>query len=96
MLNYSILTDKLDELRAAYRSTRDKRETDRIKVVVLLTAGWMAEYVAEALQVAPASVYPPTPRRARSACAASSQAQPRLFFNQSSSIFNRRILLLTP
>lgn len=43
--------DKLAELRAAHRATRDKREADRIKAVVLLASGWSAEQVAEVLQV---------------------------------------------
>ena len=34
-----------------HRSTRDKREADRIKAVVLLATGWTAEAVAEVLQV---------------------------------------------
>lgn len=51
MLDYTLSADKLDELRAAHRSTRDKREADRIKAVVLLAGGWTAEAVAEALLV---------------------------------------------
>ncbi|CAD7852822.1 MAG: Mobile element protein, partial [Olavius algarvensis Gamma 1 endosymbiont] len=36
MLDYSLSREQLDELRAAHRRTRDKREADRIKAVVAL------------------------------------------------------------
>jgi len=51
MLDYSLPDKELAELRAAHRSTRDKREADRIKAVVLLSTGWTAKAVAEVLQV---------------------------------------------
>ncbi len=51
MLDYSLPAEKLAELRAAHRSTRDKREADRIKAVLALASGWTAEDVAEVLQV---------------------------------------------
>ena len=51
MLEYSLPAEKLAELRAAHRSTRDKREADRIKAVLALATGWTAEEVAEILQV---------------------------------------------
>jgi len=51
MNDYTLGADKLAELRAAHRATRDKREADRIKAVVLLATGWSAEQVAEVLQV---------------------------------------------
>jgi len=51
MRDYSLPAEKLAELRAAHRSTSDKREADRIKAVVLLATGWTAEEVAEVLQV---------------------------------------------
>ena len=51
MNDYTLTADKLAELRAAHRTTRDKREADRIKAVVLLATGWGAEAVAEVLQV---------------------------------------------
>jgi transposase len=41
----------LTALRDAHRVTRDKREADRIKAVVLLATGWSPEQVAEVLQV---------------------------------------------
>jgi len=53
MLDYTLSADKLGELRAAHRSTQDKREADRIKAVVLLAAGWTAEDVAEVVLVDP-------------------------------------------
>ena len=56
MLDYTLSADKLDELRAAHRSTQDKREADRMKAVVLLATGWTAEEVAEVLQVEPNTV----------------------------------------
>ena len=51
MNDYTLEADRLAELRAAHRATRDKREADRIKAVVLLASGWSAEAVAEVLQV---------------------------------------------
>jgi len=51
MLDYSFPNKELAELRATHRSTRDKREADRIKAVVLLATGWAAEAVVEVLQV---------------------------------------------
>jgi len=56
MVDYTISTKKLVELRAAHRSTQDKREADRIKAVVLIGTGWSAEDVAEVLQVDPNTV----------------------------------------
>ena len=53
MLDYSLSREQLDELRAAHRRTRDKREADRIKAVVALATGWTAEEVAELLQIDP-------------------------------------------
>jgi transposase len=56
MNDYTIGAEKLAELRAAHRGTRDKREADRIKAVVLLATGWSAEQVAEVLQIDPNTV----------------------------------------
>jgi len=56
MLDYALSPDQLAELRQAHRRTRDKREADRIKAVVLLATGWMAEAVAEVLLVDPNTV----------------------------------------
>ena len=56
MLDYSLSREQLDELRAAHRRTRDKREADRIKAVVALAIGWTAEEVAELLQIDPNTV----------------------------------------
>jgi len=56
MLDYALSSEELAELRAAHRSTRDKREADRIKAVILLGSGWPAEQVAEALMVDPNTV----------------------------------------
>ena len=56
MLDYTLSAERLAELRAAHRSTRDKREADRIKAVILLGSGWSAEHVAEALMVDPNTV----------------------------------------
>ncbi len=56
MQDYILPADKLAALRAAHRQTRDKREADRIKAVVLLGTGWSAEQVAEVLQVDPKTV----------------------------------------
>jgi hypothetical protein len=51
----SVGAEKLAELRAR-RVTRDKREADRIKAVVLLTTGWSTEQVTEVLQADPNTV----------------------------------------
>jgi transposase len=56
MLDYTLPADKLAELRAAHRQTRDKREADRLKAIVLLATGWVAEDVAEALLIDPNTV----------------------------------------
>lgn len=56
MLDYCLSSGQLSELRAAHRTTGDKREADRIKAVVLLATGWSAEQVAEVLQVDPNTV----------------------------------------
>ena len=56
MRDYTLSPEKLAELRAAHRSTRDKREADRIKAVILLGSGWSAEHVAEALLIDPNTV----------------------------------------
>ena len=40
MMDYYLPAEELAELRAAHRSTRDKREADRIKAVVLLASDW--------------------------------------------------------
>jgi len=51
MLDYTLSSEQLDELRAAHCGTQDKREADRIKTVVAPATGWTAEEVAEILQV---------------------------------------------
>lgn len=56
MLDYTLSSEQLNELRTAHRKTREKREADRIKAVVLLATGWSAEQVAEVLQVDPNTV----------------------------------------
>lgn len=56
MLNYTLPVAELDALRAAHRSTRQKRAAHRIKAVVLLATGWSAEQLAEVLQVDPNTV----------------------------------------
>jgi hypothetical protein len=42
---------ELAELCAGHGATRDKREADRIKAVILLASGWRAEAIADALLV---------------------------------------------
>ena len=39
MNDYTLGADRLAQLRAAHRETRDKRQADRIKAVVLLGTG---------------------------------------------------------
>jgi len=56
MLDYTLSAERLAELYDAHSSTRDKREADRIKAVVLLCTGWTAEEVAEVLFVEPNTV----------------------------------------
>ncbi len=56
MLDYFLPAEKLTELRAAHHGTRDKREADRIKAVVLLATDWTAEQVAEVLLIDPNTV----------------------------------------
>lgn len=56
MADYSLPASELADLRAAHRGTRDKREADRIKAVILLARGWSAEDVADALLIDPNTV----------------------------------------
>lgn len=56
MLNYTLSSEQLTELRTAHRQTHDKREADRIKAVVLLATGWSAAQVGEVLQIEPNTV----------------------------------------
>jgi transposase len=56
MVDYTLTSDELTKLRAAHRRTRDQREADRIKAVILLASGWRAEDIAEALLVDPNTV----------------------------------------
>lgn len=56
MSDYCISDQQLTELRATHRSTRDKREADRIKAVVLLVTGWTAEQIAKVLLIDPNTV----------------------------------------
>lgn len=49
MMDYSLSATELAELRAAHRATRDKREADRIKAVILLASGWSVDDIADAL-----------------------------------------------
>jgi hypothetical protein len=49
MNDCALWADKLAELRAVHPATRDKREADRVKAVVLPATGWSAEQVAEIL-----------------------------------------------
>ena len=51
MADYSVPASELAELRAAHGATRDKREADRIKAVILLASGWRAEDIADALLI---------------------------------------------
>ena len=56
MIDYSLPASELIELRAAHRATRDKREADRIKAVILLASDWSAEDIADALLIDPNTV----------------------------------------
>ena len=56
MNDYTLCADRLAQLRTARRETRDKREADCIKALVLLGTGWSAEQVVEVPQVDPNTV----------------------------------------
>ncbi|NCC28624.1 MAG: helix-turn-helix domain-containing protein, partial [Gammaproteobacteria bacterium] len=56
MVDYTLTSNELTQLRAAHRRTRDQPEADRIKAVILLASGWRAEDIAEALLVDPNTV----------------------------------------
>ena len=56
MMDCHLPAEELAELRVAHRGTRDKREADRIKVVVLLANDWEADDVADALLVESSAV----------------------------------------
>ena len=56
MVDYSLPASELADLRAAHRATREKRDADRIKAVILLARGWSAEDVADALLIDPNTV----------------------------------------
>jgi transposase len=56
MVDYALPSSELADLRRAHRQTRDKRQADRIKAVVLLASSWTAEDVAAALLVDPNTV----------------------------------------
>ena len=51
MLDYSLSTVKLEELRQAHRKMKEKRLADRLKAVYLLGKGWRVLQVSEALLV---------------------------------------------
>jgi transposase len=51
MLDCSLPSDELAALRTSHRSTRDKREANRIRAVVLLATHWTADDIAEVLQI---------------------------------------------
>jgi transposase len=51
MLDYTLSSTQLSELRRAHRHTRNKREADRIKAVISLALGRTAEQVAEILLI---------------------------------------------
>ena len=51
MIDYTLSTEQVAELRAAHRRTRDQREADRIKTAVSLASGWPAEQFAEVLLI---------------------------------------------
>jgi hypothetical protein len=49
MYDYSSPLTQLARLRTEHRRTREKRQADRLKTVMLLGSGWSAHQVAEAL-----------------------------------------------
>jgi transposase len=51
MLDYTLSTAELGELRQAHRKMKEKRLADRLKAVYLLGSGWTALKVSEALLV---------------------------------------------
>jgi hypothetical protein len=53
IVDYRLTANELTQLQAVHRRTRDRREADRSKAVILLASGWRAEDIAEALLVDP-------------------------------------------
>ena len=48
---YQLSDEELRELRFEHRHTREKRDADRLKAVILLASGWSARDIAEALLI---------------------------------------------
>ena len=49
MKDFELTNEQIRALRAAHRSTRDKRYAYRINAIVLLGTGWTLEQTADAL-----------------------------------------------
>ncbi|MDR1480689.1 MAG: hypothetical protein LBJ00_17330 [Planctomycetaceae bacterium] len=49
MANYHLSSQQISSLKALHRTLRDRKEADRVKVVVLLGSGWSVSHVAEIL-----------------------------------------------
>ena len=51
MKNFQLNDEELEELRAAHRSSRDKRSAYRLNAVILLGCGWTSKQVSDALLI---------------------------------------------
>ena len=51
MKNFQLNDEELEELRAAHRSSRDKRSAYRLNAVILLGGGWTSKQVSDALLI---------------------------------------------
>jgi transposase len=49
--NFQLRDEELEELRAAHRSSRDKRSAYRLNAVILLGGGWTSKQVSDALLI---------------------------------------------
>jgi len=49
MRDYELSSKAIGELEGKHRSLRDKRQADRVKVVIALSKGWSAAQIAEIL-----------------------------------------------
>ena len=47
--DYELSSKAIAELEGKHRSLRDKRQADRVKVVIALSKGWSAAQIAEIL-----------------------------------------------
>ncbi|WP_133112008.1 helix-turn-helix domain-containing protein, partial [Candidatus Scalindua japonica] len=51
MTDFKLTQDEISSLKVTHRTTRKKREADRIKTIILLGTGWSVREVAEVLML---------------------------------------------